>query len=245
MVIHSTHIRAALAAVIGYYSPGPDQTQDLSKIDSPFRILVHRWKALEQYKLNQPACHDAEYAATTARHLDVLLAYLKETYEEKLTLESSRWNRPSGATATFDLFWVLLAPGEIVYRERHGEMVPYIVSSLDFTAGRDGKQGGFYVYMWNLKFANGRMERKETSATVDPWNGEQLISKLPVIPARFVPGGAKAMAEAQIKLGKSFWELAKQPAYKEYDGPLVFKHGKMGGRASSPVTSLGDSGSNS
>lgn len=218
MKIHSSRLRAALSAVLGYY-PGFDIIQGHCVIEAPYRILVHRWKALEQYKLNQPACHDAEYAAATARDIDVLLSFLEETYSEKLSLESGRWTNPLGATATFDLFWLLLKPGEIIYKEEHGQMVPFIVSGMENVPSDQGYQ----VYLWNVSFSQGRMERRPSEAFIHPWTGERLIHTLPVIPARFVPGGAKAMAEEQIRLGKAFWELAKQPAYREYDGPVVYK----------------------
>ncbi|GAB1311050.1 AAA+ ATPase domain-containing protein [Madurella fahalii] len=216
MKIRSSRLRAALSAVIGYY-PGFDVIQAFYAIEAPYCVLVHRWKALEQYKLNQPACHDAEYAAATARDIDVLLSFLEEKYSEKISLESARWANPLGATATFDLFWLLLEPGEIVYREKHGQMVPFIVSGIESVPPGHGYQ----VYLWNIRFSKGRMERTPTKAVIHPWIGERLIHTLPVIPARFVPGGAKAMAEEQIRLGKVFWELAKQPVYKEYDGPAV------------------------
>jgi hypothetical protein len=236
MVIRSSHLRAALQAVIGYY-PGFEIIQDDCEIEAPFRVLVHHWKALERYKLDQPACHDAEYAATTSRHIDVLLAFLEDMYSQKLALETSRWANPAGGTATFDLFWLLLEPGQIVYHEKDGQMVPFIVSELDIANQQGATQPGYEVWLWNICFSKGRMQRTSTKVVVHPWNGERLIHTLSVIPARFIPGGEDAVAEEQIKLGRLFWDLAKQPSYKDYDGRVVFKSDKKAANVSSPSIS--------
>lgn len=235
MKIRSSRLRAALRAVIGYY-PGFEVIDETLVIEAPYRVLVHRRKALEQYKLNQPACHDAEYAAATSRDIDVLLAFLDGMYAEKLSLEESRWANPSGATATFDLFWLLLEPGQIVYREQHGQMIPYVVAGVDRRSDQQSDELGYEVYLWNIHFAKGRMERATRTVVVHPWNGERLIHTLPVIPARFVPGGAEAMAKEQIRLGKLYWELAKQPTYKEYDGPATSKDDKKTVNVSYPAS---------
>src|SRR4051812_7992665 len=71
MIIHSKFLRAALTAVIGYY-PGFERMGERQAIEAPYQVLVHNREALEHFKLNQPSCHDAEYAATTAKHIDVL-----------------------------------------------------------------------------------------------------------------------------------------------------------------------------
>ncbi|KAK4168563.1 hypothetical protein QBC43DRAFT_309121 [Cladorrhinum sp. PSN259] len=227
MIVHSKHLQAALTAVIGYY-PGFDRFHEKYKIEAPYQVLVHHREALEHFKLNQPSCHDAEYAATTLKHIDVLLNFLSETYSEQLALESKRWDNPSGATATFDLFWVLLRPGEIAYKERYGQMTPFVVHSVTRMVGTDGRQNGYLVLMFNMTFGHSRLTRRMIQTIVPPWTGERIIDTLPIIPARFVPGGAKSIAEKQIKLGQTYWELAKQPAYREYDGPLLFRNGDGG-----------------
>lgn len=235
MIIHSKYLQAALSAVIGYY-PGFERLEDHPSIPAPYQVLVHNWKALEHYKLNQPSCHSAEYVAATAKDIDVLLKFLTGMYSEKLAAEARRWDNASGATATFDLFWVLLKPGEFVYREIYGEMVPFVVSSALRTPAGDGTARSTYrVNLWNVHYQNHSMRRRMTQVAVFPWNGEQLITTLPVIPVRFVKGGAKAMVDEQIRLGRIYWELAKQPSYREYSGKLVFKHDKQGGKITGRV----------
>lgn len=146
MVVHSRHLRAALAAVVGYY-PGFASLEQHPLIEAPFAVLVHHWKALEQYKHNQPDCHDAEYAATTSKHIDVLLAFLDEAYGGKVALESARWSNPLGPTATFDLFWLLLQPGEVVYYKDRGQLLPFVVSLVDHPIAGDSKEQDYLVYI--------------------------------------------------------------------------------------------------
>ncbi|KAK3990328.1 hypothetical protein QBC44DRAFT_394606 [Cladorrhinum sp. PSN332] len=234
MVVHSKHLQAALTASVTYY-PGFHQFHDMRKIEAPYQVLVHHREALEHFKLNQPSCHDAEYAATTAKHIDILLNFLAETHSEQLALEAKRWDNPSGATATFDLFWVLLKPGEIVYKEKYGQVTPFVVHKVTRLVGSDGRQNGYSVVMWNVTFSNSRTQRRMAQVIVPPWTGERVINTLPIIPARFMPGGGKAIAEEQIKLGRTYWELAKQPAYREYDGPVLLGRDGAGGQITGRV----------
>ena len=231
MIIRSNFLRAALTAVIGYY-PGFERLGESQPIEAPYQVLVHHREALEHFKLNQPSCHSAEYADTTAKHIDVLLGFLAETHSEHLALEAKRWDNPSGATATYDMFWVLLKPGEIVYKERHGCVTPFVISSATPMVGSDGRQTGYLVYLWNVTWSDSGLKRKMIQTIVPPWTGERAIDALPIVPARFLPGGAKKAAEEQVRLGRAYWELAKQPAYKEYDGPLGFRDGQNGAKVS-------------
>jgi hypothetical protein len=230
MVVHSPHLCAALSAVVGYY-PNFNCLAEGTVIPAPYEVLYHHWKDLERYKDNQPESHDAEYAAVTAKHIDVLLAFLELTFSEKLEEESARWNNPSGGTATFDLFWLLLKPGEVIYKERDGYFRTFIISSVVRNEGDRGQETYTVVY-WDIGFQHNRLRRRMHSSTIPSWNGERVISTLPIIPARFVPGGENAMEEKQIELGKQYWELSKQPSYREYIGMATDREGRRQGTVS-------------
>ena len=233
MVIHSPYLCAALSAVVGYY-PGFTSVSEGTVIPSPYQVVVHHWAELEAYRDNQPSTHDAEYAATTAKHIDALFSFLRSTFSEQLAAEHLRWDSPSGSTATFDLLWLLLKPGEVVYREKNGYLSAYIVSSVlrdEQTKGQDA----YLVNYWNVAYLNGRLTRSMHTSTLHAWNGERDISSLQLIPARFVKGGEQAMAEKRTELGKLYWSLAGQPSYREYDGPMKDKEGKRQGRLTGRV----------
>lgn len=222
MVIHSEHLKAALSAVVSYYR---EFSPEHGIIRAPYQVLVDHWKELELYKLNQPSCHDAEYAETTSKHIDVLLSFLKNTFSERFAAERLRQEDPRGPMATFDNFWTLLKPGTVIYRDRNGTLVPYIISLVRLEGAYDAQGNGegdnsYYLEFWNVQYSRGLLRRRMKSCTVSAWRGERLINSLSVIPERFVTDGAKVAAE-NIKLGRLYWELAKQPSYMEYDGQVT------------------------
>ncbi|KAA8632822.1 hypothetical protein SMACR_02851 [Sordaria macrospora] len=229
MVIHSDHLKAALSAVVSYYR---EFSPEHGIIRAPYQVLVDHWRELELYKLNQPSCHDAEYADTTTKHIDVLLSFLRATFAERFAAERLRQEDPRGAMATFDNFWTLLKPGTVIYRDRNGTLVPYIVSLVRLAGPYDAQGNGegdnsYYLEFWNIQYSRGLLRRRMKSCTISAWRGERLINSLSVIPERFVTDAAKVAAE-NIKLGRLYWELAKQPSYMEYDGQVT-----NGDRASS------------
>lgn len=230
MVIHSKHLRNALNAVVNYY-PGVDFLGDKVSVEAPYRVLVHHAKELETYKLHQPAIHDAETCEATAKHIDILLGFLKDTLGEAMSAEESRWHAAT-PLVTFENFWMIMRPGEVIYRKLDGHWTPFVVSRVSTGhAGRGAAsaatqaRAAYVVDCWNVEYVDGKVQRLMESFYVYPFNGEQAIHTLPVIPARFFPGGARANAERQVKLGREYWELCKRPAYKEYDGAMIGRDG--------------------
>lgn len=239
MVLHSKHLRNALSAVVNYYA-GADFLGDRVTVQAPYRVLVHHFKELEMYKLHQPATHDAETRSATARHIDVLLRFLTGTLGEAVTAEERRWNAAT-PMVTFEYFWMLLRPGEVIYRKLDGHWTPFVVSRVGTgvhihgpaTAAADTR-AAYFVDCWNVEYVGGKVQRLMECFYIYSFTGEQAIHTLPVIPARFFPGGAKANAERQVRLGREYWELCKRPAYKEYEGEMVGREdcptGRLAGR---------------
>ncbi|KAB5549814.1 ATPase [Coniochaeta sp. 2T2.1] len=230
MVIHSKPLRDALNAVVNYY-PGVDFLGDRVTVEAPYRVLVHHAKDLELYKVNQPIAHNAETRAITAKHIDILLGFLRETLGEQMAAEEARWHSAT-PLVTFENFWMVMRPGEVIYRKEGGHWTPFVVSRVSTGhAGRGAastathNKPAYVVDCWNVEFVDGKVQRLMESFYIYPFNGEQAIQSLPVIPARFFPGGAKANADRQVKLGREYWELCKRPAYKEYDGAMVGRDG--------------------
>jgi hypothetical protein len=224
MVIHSQHLINALQAVVAYY-PYVNLTGKSVTIEAPYRVLIHHREALEKYRDNQPSCHSAEYATITASHIDTLLEFLERDMGSKIRAEQVR-HRYNTPMATFENFWLLLKPGEVLFAKRDDILVPFIISSVTRPPTMDSRPPNYQVNCWYLECSNNRMSRFTTSYTVPPWTGEQAIQSLEVIPATFYPedlvaqGGMTAMEE-QIKLGKLYWDLLKKVSYMDYDGLLV------------------------
>lgn len=237
MIIHSPHLCAALSAVVGYYNSFTAAAEGIT-VEAPYEVLFHHREELRAYKDAQPAAHDAAYAATTAEHVEVLLGFLEGEFAERLEGEKARWENPGGGMATYENFWMLLRPGGVVYREKDGEWRAYVVSEVRENEGGGQGDKGYVVGYWEIAYRKGALKRRQRTTTVRPWNGERRVDELPVVPARFVPGGEEAMAEKQIELGKQYWELAKQPAYREYNGLMTARDGRRSGNVSTPLPSL-------
>ncbi|KAH8167698.1 hypothetical protein CIB48_g517 [Xylaria polymorpha] len=222
MNIHSQYLIHALQAVISYY-PRVNLQDSPASIPAPYRLLYLHRAELARYRDNQPSSHSPEYAETTARHIDVLLNFLAENMGETLVKEEAlhKMDHPS---ATFDLFWLLLKPGQIIYAKRYALWTPYVISRV--TAGSSNNFSQYKVDCWYLESNGVVVKRYMETFRVQPWTGEQPINSLPVIPEAFwvedeVAQGGKTMKEKCIGEGRLYWELLKKPTYMGYDGQLV------------------------
>ncbi|RWA05173.1 hypothetical protein EKO27_g9937 [Xylaria grammica] len=222
MNIYSQYLIHALQAVISYYPRVNLQDSPVS-IPAPYRLLYLHRAELAYYRDNQPASHSPEYAETTAYHIDVLLKFLAENMGETLVKEEAL-HKMGYPSATFDLFWLLLKPGQIIYGKRYGLWTPYIISSV--TAGSSITFNPYRVDCWYLESNGVVVKRYMESFRIQPWTGEQSINSLPIVPEAFwvedeVAQGGKTMREKCIEEGRLYWELLKKPTYMEYDGQLV------------------------
>jgi hypothetical protein len=226
MIIHSKHLKAALSAVVSYY-PGADFVGQRVTVPAPYRVLIHHRDALNQYKTNQPACHDDSYRETTVKHINLLLDFLDSTYREQLRDEERR-HRNNPPAATFDWLWLLLKPGEVIYVKKDDAWRPFILSACKSVRTHSVKPYGYEIECWNVSFRRNVMHRRMMKFEIRSFAGEQAIHSLNIIPARFFPEnlekqGGLPMAQHQIEMGKMYWELCKRSTYKEYDGPLKEK----------------------
>lgn len=224
MIIHSEHLINALKAVVSYY-PFINLDGKTVTISSPYRVLYHHRRQLEQYRNNQPKTHDQEYAATTTQHIDALLGFLDKNLGKEIKQEEDRHNLDT-PMATFEYFWLLLKPGEVVYSKRYDIWTPYVISSVRINPHSSGPYDVYKVNCWMLETNGSKLNRYMYSFNVSPWLGEQAISSLSVIPAPYwvedlEAQGGKTMQQKCIDLGKLYWELLKRPTYMEYDGLLV------------------------
>ncbi|KAI0178526.1 P-loop containing nucleoside triphosphate hydrolase protein [Hypoxylon sp. FL1284] len=227
MVIRSIHLVNALKAVVGYY-PGASFVDDVVSINAPYVVLYHHREELAHYKDSQPAAHDAEYAMTTARHIDVVLDFLDKTLGDQIRKEELRHKNPI-PTATFDKLWLIMKPGEVVYAKHDYGWTPFIISRVRHDSpGKDDRPGSYIVDCWNITYSAERFSRTMQTFDVESFTGEEAITNLSVIPARFFRGEKGDMdpeeaRKKQIELGRAAWALAKGPRFMSYEGTLVSK----------------------
>ncbi|KAI0000717.1 P-loop containing nucleoside triphosphate hydrolase protein [Xylariaceae sp. FL0662B] len=225
MVINSIHLINALKAVVGYY-PSTFFIGDQVKIKAPYHVLVHHRAALARYKVSQPETHDQEYAFTTAKHIDVLLTFLEKALGEQIREEEKRHNSTT-PSATFNMLWLLLKPGEVIYAKHNYMWTPFVISSVIFQGSNGGDSAAYYtINCWNITHSMERLRRMTYSFYIDEFSGDEAVTKLPIIPARFFRGhdddmAPEDVAAKQISLGQRVWQLSKGPSYMFYDGTLV------------------------
>ncbi|KAF3764453.1 P-loop containing nucleoside triphosphate hydrolase protein [Cryphonectria parasitica EP155] len=239
MVVKSKHLIAAFNAVVGSYL-GTNFFGDTVTIRAPYCPLIRYRSALSRYRSAQPACHDDEYAATTAKHIDVLLEYLDKAYGNQIREEEARHKR-SPPVATFEWLWLAFKPGEVVYRKIHDVWTAFVIGNVSAKHRADnGKVKEYKIDCWNIRYRQERMQRTSSTFEISPFPGEQALHTLAGVPAAFFPEdldqqGGLTMAQRQIKMGKMYWELVKRPSYKEYDGRLVDRDGRRGGHLAGRV----------
>ncbi|KAJ4271439.1 hypothetical protein NW762_000141 [Fusarium torreyae] len=225
MVIHSEYLINALKAVVAYY-PYLNLDGKSVNLSAPYRVLYHHRQGIAHYKDHQPSIHDSEYADITAKHIDVLLKFLDDNLGDEIRREEER-HQLEAPMATFDLFWLLLKPGEIFYAKRYDIWTPYVISEVSTNKGPENSSPDSYkIGCWMLESNGTKVNRYMYSFTLSPWLGEQAIGSLSVIPAAFWPEDLEAqrgmtMRERGIALGKMYWELLKRPTYMDYEGHLV------------------------
>ncbi|KAL7811886.1 hypothetical protein V8C26DRAFT_215244 [Trichoderma gracile] len=224
MVIYSEYLINALRAVVRYY-PNLNLGGKSVQITAPYRVLYHHRQELSDYRENQPVGHSAEYIETTNHHIDVLLKFLDESLKDEISKEEER-HQLETPTATFEHFWLLLKPGEVMYTKKHDIWTPFVISSVGVGNRSHGNLDNYRISCWLLESNGVKVGRFMESYVVTPWPGEQAISSLSVIPAKFwkedlAAQGNRTMREKLVEEGKLYWELLKRPTYMEYDGLLV------------------------
>lgn len=225
MLIWSSHLKNALSSVITYYPFHFKVDDDPLNITSPYYVLYHHRKELELYRDSQPASHSPEYAATTAEHIDILLNFLEENSAPEIRKEEER-HKLDFPMATYDYFWLLLKPGQVIYAKRYDIWTPYVIAQVNKWQNAYHSRERYNIHAWLLESNGKNIERSMDFFTVAPWLGEQAISSLPVVPASFWKDdmdkqGGVSMQDKCIAEGKFYWELLQGPKYLEYNGLLV------------------------
>lgn len=235
MVICSEHLRHAVYAVLGPMLVMQSSKRSV-KIKAPYEPLVHNREALRLYQIAQPQRHSEDYAATTFKHIGVLLDFLEKTSGRRVGVSSAR--EQSKPLAMFDWLWFLFRPGEVVYCRVQNDWKPAVIQDVQkVTQGMPQVYGEppntLRLTCWNFRFFHGRMVRDRSCYSIKPFVGEQSIYSLDVIPAgcfRSDPDKLSSLGatdKKHILMGKLYWELVKQPSYKEYDGKLFSSEGEI------------------
>ena len=209
----------ALNAVVNYY---PDQSLDGTvTLKPPFKMLVHYRKELEEHKSQQPSCHPPEDVEERNKHIDSALRFINTKMGTALEAEEARHAQDT-PVATFELYWMLLRPGDNVYAVHDGILSPYIVKSVTGGTWGVGRPSAYVVNVWNLNFNGRSLGRCSESFLIKPFDGERAITSISVYPERFHVDkpGQETMRQRMVKRGKRFVQLTKQ-TYCDYKGQTL------------------------
>ncbi|KFA53681.1 hypothetical protein S40293_03868 [Stachybotrys chartarum IBT 40293] len=222
MTVLSAHLVNALRAVVKYY-PGLNLGEQSISFDAPYEALFHHRRELAVFRDNQPSCHGAEYAATTAKHIDILLRVLEHHEPGHAIHQEEQLHKLPLPAATFENYWLLLKPGSVVYAKTNDIWGAYVVSRVSRTVG---SKEPYSVACWYLEYDGSTISRYMVNFNILPWSGEQAISTLSVVPAEYwvddlTAQGGLTMREKQIQEGKLYWELVKSPTHLEHRGHLL------------------------
>lgn len=240
--IHSMKLLNALKDTIKFIRPKEDSS-DPSKFDFrdnmttnlnagifvfPYKDLYHHKDDLVKYKDSKAGVrenHPPEYNEECDRHIDILIEYLYQQSSISLQEAEQLWSQPVPRT-TFNAYWLLLKPGSTVFVRDGYDLNAYVIESATggpFESGDSTRYRQYTVMLWNLDFDGNKLSRSERIVEVPLFDGERDITSLPLFPTRFHENEDEKRREL-IERGKTFVNVVRAPAFREYSGPSRF-HG--------------------
>ena len=131
--IISPLLRHALASVVKYYPGYNNLVKTSSCIEPPYRVIAHHRKELEKLKLVPLETFEEslrEEITERNKHIDCLLEFVRGDVGDDYSAEYAR-HQQNPPVATFEYFWTLLKPGNMVYRKVNGIWSCWVVGSLE------------------------------------------------------------------------------------------------------------------
>ncbi|KAL9594654.1 MAG: hypothetical protein Q9219_006915 [cf. Caloplaca sp. 3 TL-2023] len=229
--INSPAIINALQQVVEYY-PGQDFSGTSVTVPEPFAVLVHHESELASFREmygpdgNRSQTGDCcEREKNTYEHLAVLDDFLKQRVGVSVETERQRYER---GFATFDMLWMLLRPGITVYCDSfdNGNYNAYVIESVTKPEADDTNPNPLLdIAMWCLDFNGESIGRRGFTTAQKPFNGEQKISTLEVVPCEFWEERPAEIASRYLRehleqRGKMFLKLTSRRCMN-YDGLTI------------------------
>lgn len=232
LVIGSLRIVNAFKATITYY-PGLELRGVTMTIPEPYCVFYHYYQELKALQKAHdsssghlasakepettptgPQTHNLE----TREHLKILFDFLECQNFEDVELERKR-HLQNPPVATYRMMWLLFKPGIRVYHFSGGRAVAGVVISIE-TDSVSQRPGLRSLDFWTLDFDGFKLGRREVSHNFRPFDGEKLISDLPICPCDiFDAQDNNCLRDKLISRGKKFWKFLPG-AQVDYEGKL-------------------------
>lgn len=249
MRIYSDVIRCILQHVIRY-DPMHflERRQGFIRFDYPWQFPLYHYDNIQEYiqgllaGREQPPPELKDYEpGEIKRQTKVFLNIIRPQYEKKFKPESEIHQKNGGAT--FEDLWVLFKPGEPVYAKMDGELAEFIAIDIEFI-NRDPslpslrtRTGGrcWQVHLWNYRYVGGRLRRHASQIIIEPFSGQQEITKLPVFPCKYHDIKDGALRRKLVERGQKFLDILREtPAHKLYKGMTLGSNGMIAVSKSKP-----------
>ncbi|KAI9756265.1 MAG: hypothetical protein M4579_003932 [Chaenotheca gracillima] len=191
--IKSKLVKRALRKVIKFYPGQPVDTAELILNDPP-KPLFHYRKELDDYK-------HAKADDETKKHLDLLFKFVDSLLKPSVDRFKDYTKR---GLIRFPLVWMLFKPGEIVYTEKDGEPVCFMLNQVD--AAR-----GLFERSWKLtcigtQYDGERFGKANDVLKIGQFEGTREITSLNVFPLKWHPDANK-VKQRLLERGKRFISL--------------------------------------
>lgn len=211
IVIHSVAIINALRAVVSYY-PSQDLSGDSPRIDWPYRVLVHHYDELEEFKTAVTLKSPEDLCVRerdAVEHLGVLIQFLDDSVMVDIGAEVERIKK---GFITYENLWYHYRPGCAVVTQHledsSSQWRTYVVRSIEGGPNPE-RSGEWRINGWSLDFDGTYLDRKAAIYYNDVFTGEAHWSTK----NRFIHDKTSLddeEARKQIDIGRRYWELIQK-----------------------------------
>ncbi|KAK6841173.1 hypothetical protein PG987_002033 [Apiospora arundinis] len=166
---------------------------------------------------------DSEENSHELKHLEVLLRFLRPMFEQQYVPAELRSGLDQ-PTSKFEDLWVLMKPGLLAYTKWDGEWIGCIVeqsTKLSPKPSEDLPQRWSIEYsILQLHWPSEEIRSARNSIIIDHYDGEKLVTSLPICPAQFYDAGDMGVMKQKLtqrgqKACRIIWE---GPRYMFYHG---------------------------
>lgn len=232
VAIDSVRIVDAFKAMITYY-PGLELRGITMTIPEPFCVFYHYYEELKALRETQN--HSTEspnenkhtentttghetHNSETVEHLKILCDFIEGQNLKDVELERKR-HLQNPPVATYRMMWLLFKPGTRIYNFSSGRATAGVVISAQTDSGSQ-RPGLRSLKFWTLDFDGFKLGRRELSHNFRPFDGEKMVSELPVSPCDLYDAqDNNRLRDELIHRGKMFWKFLPG-AQVDYDGKL-------------------------
>lgn len=211
IVIHSAAIINALRAVVSYY-PSQDLSGDSVRIAWPYRVLVHHYDELVEFK-KEVTLKSPEDLCVRERdaveHLDVLIQFLDDSVMVDIRAEAERSKK---GFVTYENLWYHYRPGCAVVtnylEDDESQWRTYVVQDIEGGPTPERSES-WHIMGWTLNFDGTYLNRIRTGQIFDIFTGEENWDTL----NRLIYDKMSLddeQARKRIDTGRRYWELIQK-----------------------------------